>query len=330
MLARHSKTSKRRVMAARVESYHRGYLLGLRTGTRKAKVIKPIKQVCKRSIVKACAKRCMVEKVGAYQKGYQHGAQCGAARERAQEARTREEKARAAKKASSRRSRARSAALKEAAEAAMIARKKRRKTWVQRLTQAKHLAYRDGVRDGAKKTRAKHAAATKKARLTGLDLTKHGMHFPALGRFGFRISGKKSVAAAVSQMRRSCSGMTLVTSGPSASSPLPSAKDLKSTNPAQVLSGRLCGTPTPARQRLQTMGSQLAQGMEGLQAAGFSKAASDSYVVKKARNANRVSFKTPQYSLVKDVSACTPHGETGSSLSMCEEAWLAMERAVKC
>merc|ERR1711924_545398 len=174
-----------------------------------------------------------------------------------------------------------------------MGRKKHRKTWVQRLTQAKHLAYRDGVRAGAKKTRAKHAAAEKKARLTGLDVTKHGMHFPALGRLGFRISGKKSVAAAVSQMRRSCSRRTLVTSGPSASSPLPSAKDMKSTNPgaytAQVLSGRLCGTPTPARQRHQTAGSQLAQGKEGLQAAGFSKAASDSQVVKKVKNANRVS-----------------------------------------
>lgn len=302
----------------------------------------------------------MAEKVEAYQKGHQCGAQHGAARERAQEARALEERAKAAKKASNRRSRARSAALKGAAEAASIAYKKRRKTWLQRLTQAGHLAYKDGIRAGANATRAKYAAAAKEARLAGPGHMKRAINVPARAQgkelqaapalvcvnLGLRISGKKSLASAVSQMQRSCMRKALATSKATGSSPLPGPESLHmqsiprahgGTSTTQPIPDRLCGTPTPVRYRSKTAGSQLAQSHNGPKAvgiyktlSGFSREALGSKEGKKESRANRVvCCKPPQYSAIKDASACSPNGEVGTSLSMCEEAWLAMERAVK-
>lgn len=159
MLLRDSKAPQRRLVAAKVDSYHKGYLNGIRIGARKAKVIKPVKQVRKAAIAKVFKKQALVQKVEAYQKGYHLGAQTGALRERSSAEKARQERLQAARKASNKRSYARMKALQEAAEAALTVRRKRSKAWSQRLVSTKHEAYKLGLRYGSKKERRKLAKA---------------------------------------------------------------------------------------------------------------------------------------------------------------------------
>jgi len=144
MLLRNSKAPKKRMVAARIESYHKGYLVGLQLGARK--VVKKVKQVRKASVTQASKKMAIAKKVEAYQKGYQTGTQRGAVQERAELKKARQEAAKTEKVKRWKRSYARSQAHKEELAAKEAARSKGSKAWKKRLAAAKIDAYKDGMR----------------------------------------------------------------------------------------------------------------------------------------------------------------------------------------
>lgn len=84
-----TKLSKAKIVATRLASYHRGYLLGLRCGTHKGKSGKPEKKVRVRKAPKKCS---VAERLDAYQKGYQLGIQGGVQQVRQQQARSDKQK----------------------------------------------------------------------------------------------------------------------------------------------------------------------------------------------------------------------------------------------
>jgi hypothetical protein len=171
MLLRDSKAPKKRMVAARVESYHKGYLVGLQCGARK--VVKKVKQVRKPSVTKASKKMAIAKKIEAYQKGYQLGTQSGAVRERAELKKAQQEEAKAKKVKRWKCSYARSQAHREELAAKEAARNKRSKAWMKRLAEAKVEAYKDGMRKGARRTRSKlsklRGAAVGHGQPTGQD-----------------------------------------------------------------------------------------------------------------------------------------------------------------
>jgi len=264
MLLRNSKAPKKRMVAARIESYHKGYLVGLQLGARK--VVKKVKQVRKASVTQASKKMAIAKKVEAYQKGYQTGTQRGAVQERAELKKARQEAAKTEKVKRWKRSYARSQAHKEELAAKEAARSKGSKAWKQRLAAAKIEAYKDGMRKGARRTRSKLSklggAAMGHGQPTVPDQEDEAIRAPRFRIYGKLALSRQEAARAprhciygkLASCKKAATSSTSVFSAllRYASSPMHGADDdLLSPSPAraQVSPSRMVQSSAPAAKR---------------------------------------------------------------------------------
>merc|ERR1719453_1285089 len=130
VLPKSSNARKKQVVTGRLESYHRGYLLGYRCGNKqsKAKGKEP-----KRKARKVKSISSIQARLDAYQRGYQLGMRSGTQQEHAQQ---QEEKRRYQKVQKGRNI-------------------KRGQQWSKRLESARREAYMEGLRCGTRRKQAK-------------------------------------------------------------------------------------------------------------------------------------------------------------------------------
>lgn len=134
-----SKYSKAGITKARLESYHRGYHVGIRAGIKKSsKFEKPRKSACKARKAASSRKFVAAEKLKAFHRGYHVGESCGARRERAQQA----------------------VDAMNRSQSLKVRRAQNGWAWRKRLVEAKKEAYKQGARLGVRRERSKQARHT--------------------------------------------------------------------------------------------------------------------------------------------------------------------------
>lgn len=134
MLLKDSKAPKKRAVAGRLDSYHRGYLVGVRCGAKRT-TSKPETKVRKVRKSKICKKPLVAHRLESYQKGVRLGIQRGAVQERAQQA----------------------SQKSTADKARKVKSNKRSKSWAQRLEVEREQAFKQGARCGVRRERAQQA-----------------------------------------------------------------------------------------------------------------------------------------------------------------------------
>jgi len=131
---------KRRSVTARLESYHRGYLTGFRSGTQKGKASKKAKTPARKATKSKASKKVTIAlKLDAYNKGYHLGVREGAQQMRAQH----------------------TEAMAKALKIQKAKRQKLSKDRSKRLAAARDEAYQTGLKCGVRRERAKQARVRK-------------------------------------------------------------------------------------------------------------------------------------------------------------------------
>lgn len=134
-----SKYSKAGITKARLESYHRGYHVGIRAGIKNSsKFEKPRKSACKARRTASSKKLESAAKMNAFSRGYHAGESCGARRERAQQG----------------------VDAMNRSQSLKVRRAQNGWAWRKRLVEAKKEAFKQGARLGARRERSKQAGHT--------------------------------------------------------------------------------------------------------------------------------------------------------------------------